>query len=104
VGPNGSGKSTLAQDPGRARAGRPGHALRPRQRPHRVVPQDPAFPAGGTVEDVIAATLAGADEGDRPGRIARALGMAGFADGRADLDTLSSGWKKRLAARGAPGM
>jgi ATP-binding cassette subfamily F protein uup len=37
------------------------------------------------------------DEAERPGRIAQALGRAGFADGRAEVDTLSGGWKKRLA-------
>ena len=61
------------------------------------VPQDPVLPPGVTVEDVIAVALAGVDEGDRPGRIAQALGRAGFADGRADVDTLSGGWSKRLA-------
>ena len=43
------------------------------------------------------AALAGVDDEDRPGRLAQALGRAGFADGRAAVDTLSGGWKKRLA-------
>ena len=37
------------------------------------------------------------DEGERPGRVALALGRAGFADARAAVDALSGGWKKRLA-------
>jgi ATP-binding cassette subfamily F protein uup len=37
------------------------------------------------------------DEADRPGRLALALGRGGFADGRAEVDTLSGGWRKRLA-------
>ncbi len=97
VGPNGSGKSTLLkilaglETPDRgARSVRGGVRV-------GYVPQDPAFPAGGTVADVLGAALAGVDEGDRPGRIAQALGRAGFADGRAEVDTLSGGGKKRLA-------
>ena len=61
------------------------------------VPQDPVFRPDGTVEDVIAGALGAVDEDERPGRIAQALGRAGFADGRAAVDTLSGGWRKRLA-------
>jgi len=61
------------------------------------VPQDPVFPPGLPVEAVVAAALAGVDDADRPARIAQALGRAGFTDGHPDVDTLSGGWKKRLA-------
>src|SRR5882724_3286998 len=61
------------------------------------VPQDPVFPAGRTVDEVVIASLTGVDEEDRPARLAHALSRAGFADGRAAVDTLSGGWKKRLA-------
>ncbi len=91
VGPNGSGKSTLL----RILAGLepPDRGTRSVRGGVRVgyVPQDPAFPSGGTVEDVVAAALAGVNEDDRPGRVALALGRAGFADGRAEADTLSGG-------------
>jgi len=97
VGPNGSGKSTLL----RILAGdtTPDRGSRSLRSGVRVgyVPQDPVFPADCTVEDVVMAALAGVDEEDRPGRLAQALGRAGFTDGRADIDTLSGGWKKRLA-------
>jgi ATP-binding cassette subfamily F protein uup len=97
VGPNGSGKSTLLkilaglETPDRgARSVRGGVRV-------GYVPQDPIFPAARTVADVVLAVLDGVDAEDRPGRLAQALGRAGFADGRAAVDTLSGGWKKRLA-------
>ncbi len=59
VGPNGSGKSTLL----RILAGLepPDRGTRSVRGGVRVgyVPQDPIFPPGGTVDDVIAAALAG---------------------------------------------
>ena len=97
VGPNGSGKSTLLkilaglESPDRGTCSVRGGI--------RVgyVPQDPVLQPGVTVEDIVASGLTGVDEGERPGRIALALGRGGFADGRAAVDTLSGGWKKRLA-------
>jgi ATP-binding cassette subfamily F protein uup len=55
------------------------------------------FPSGRTVDDVVVASLMEVDEEDRPGLLAHALSRAGFEDGRASVDTLSGGWKKRLA-------
>ena len=97
VGPNGSGKSTLLKIlTGVTTPDRGARSLRGGVRVG-YVPQDPVFSAGGTVGDVVMAALAGVDEEDRPGRVAQALGRAGFADGRAEVDTLSGGWRKRLA-------
>src|SRR5687768_9114589 len=97
VGPNGSGKSTLLkilaglEEPNRGtRSVRSGVRI-------GYVPQDPVFPAGSTVDEVIGAALAAVDEDERPRRMARSRGGAGFTDGAAEVDTLSGGWKKRLA-------
>jgi ABC transport system ATP-binding/permease protein len=97
VGPNGSGKSTLLKIlTGDTAPDRGSRSLRNGVRVG-YVPQDPAFPTGRTVDDVVMAALTGVDEEDRPGRLAHALSRAGFTAGRASVDTLSGGWKKRLA-------
>jgi ABC transport system ATP-binding/permease protein len=97
VGPNGSGKSTLLRIlAGVATPDRGSRSLRGGVRVG-YVPQDPVFEAGRTIEEVVLAALAGVDEADRPGRVAQALGRAELTDGRAAVDTLSGGWRKRLA-------
>src|SRR6266852_7899842 len=97
VGPNGSGKTTLLKI--LAGLESPDRGTRSVRGGVRVgyVAQDPVLPAGVTVEHVIAGALPEVDEGDRPGRIALTLSRAGFSDGRAAVDPLSGGWKKRLA-------
>jgi len=97
VGPNGAGKSTLLRILAGIEA--PDRGRRSLRSGVRVgyVPQDPVFPSEGTVQEVVGSALAAVDDGDRPGRIAQALGRAGFADGRAEVATLSGGWQKRLA-------
>jgi ATP-binding cassette subfamily F protein uup len=99
IGPNGSGKSTLLKilagveeaDSGR-RAVRKGVRI-------GYVPQDAVFAPGLSVEDVLLETLKGEelDEYEKSSRIGRALGKAGFTDRTMMTDTLSGGWRKRLA-------
>src|SRR5687767_1154660 len=100
VGPNGSGKTTLMKilagiedaDSGR-RALRKGVRV-------GYVPQDPVFAPGKTVEDVLLESLrtdAALDEHEKFARVSLTLGKAGFADREALTDTLSGGWRKRLA-------
>ncbi len=97
VGPNGSGKSTLLKILwGTETADRGSRSLRGGVRVG-YVSQDPVFSAGHTVADIVLGALAGVDEEDRPGRLAHALSRAGFTDGRANVEALSGGWKKRLA-------
>src|SRR5215216_4199281 len=99
IGPNGSGKSTLL----RILAGleEPDSGIRSLRRGTRMgyVPQDPAFPAGAIVEEVVLAALAGdpAEDYEKASRVAITLGKAGFEDPAQSVDILSGGWRKRLA-------
>src|SRR5436190_7377973 len=86
VGPNGSGKSTLLKIlAGTEQADSETRAVR-RGTKIGYVPQDAVFAPGKTVEEVVV--------GDRSAEI---LGKAGFTDRSVLTDTLSGGWRKRLA-------
>ena len=99
IGPNGSGKTTLL----RILAGieEPDTGIRALRRGTRLgyVPQDPSFPPGQTIEEVLTAALADdpAEDFEKAARIAVTLGKAGFDGPSQPVDILSGGWTKRLA-------
>jgi len=100
VGPNGSGKTTLLKI--LAGAEEPDAGARVVRRGVRVgyVPQDPVFAPGKSVEDVLLEALSedrALEEHEKFARVGLTLGKAGFADRAALTDTLSGGWRKRLA-------
>ena len=99
IGPNGSGKSTLlAILDGRVKPDTGEVAVRKGTR-LSCVAQVSEFAPGATVRSVIDAALdrIGAPHEDRAARVAETLGRAGFDDFDVRTDTLSGGWKKRLA-------
>ena len=83
IGPNGSGKSTLLKI--LAGAEQPDSGTRAVRKGTRIgyVPQDAVFSPGKTVEEVV---------GDL-----KVLSKTGFTDRTVLTDTLSGGWRKRLA-------
>jgi ATP-binding cassette subfamily F protein uup len=99
IGPNGSGKSTLLQilsgaiDPDSGDV-----ALRKRTRLSHVQ-QESQFAAGQTVQMVIEAALerSAVPPDEWQARLAETLGRAGFEQLDMAAESLSGGWRKRLA-------
>jgi ATP-binding cassette subfamily F protein uup len=103
IGPNGSGKSTLIEIlAGRVRPDTGDVALRKRARLSSVV-QVSEFASGDTVRSVIEKALleSRVPERECAGRFAEVLGRAGFEDHDAVANSLSGGWRKRLAIAAA---
>jgi len=100
VGPNGSGKSTLLKVLAGAEEADSG--TRAARRGLRVgyVPQDPVFAPGKTVEEVLLDALHDDhrfDDHEKLAQVGLALGKARFDDADQRTETLSGGWRKRLA-------
>jgi ABC transport system ATP-binding/permease protein len=99
IGPNGSGKSTLlAILDGRVQADVGDLAVRKGAR-FSCVRQVPEFAPNLTIRSVIERALgrASVPPEERASRMAETLGRAGFSDFDILADTLSGGWRKRLA-------
>ncbi|HWD00383.1 MAG TPA: ABC-F family ATP-binding cassette domain-containing protein [Candidatus Sulfopaludibacter sp.] len=99
IGPNGSGKSTLLKILcGRLEPDSGSISVRRNTRVGYVA-QDAEFEPGHTAAEVIAEAIAGEslDELEHAARINQTLGRAGFSDGSVLTETLSGGWRRRLA-------
>jgi ATP-binding cassette subfamily F protein uup len=99
IGPNGSGKSTLLKILSGSLEPDSGTVSLRRNTRVGYVPQESDFPAGQSVAEVIAEAIASErlDDLERAGRINLTLGRAGLTDGSVPADSLSGGWRRRLA-------
>lgn len=99
IGPNGAGKSTLLKLLAGLEVPDAGACTSRRGARIGYLAQDDRFPEGLSVRNVVLAALAEAhlEEYERETRAAVVLTQVGFADHALRADTLSGGWRKRLA-------
>jgi ABC transport system ATP-binding/permease protein len=99
IGPNGSGKSTLLRIMAGELEADLGSCVRRKGLRVGYLPQEDQFVAGVTVEQVLTQALAAEplEDYERETRVTISLGKFGFSDRRAKAETLSGGWRKRLA-------
>jgi ATP-binding cassette subfamily F protein uup len=99
IGPNGAGKSTLLRLLSGREAPDEGIVSARRGACIGYLPQDDTFEIGHTARDAVLAALAcnHLEDHERETRAAIALTRVGFADPDQPADTLSGGWRKRLA-------
>jgi ATP-binding cassette subfamily F protein uup len=99
IGPNGSGKSTLLRLLAGLTAPDSGVIAPRKLLCLGYVAQDPEFPAGQTIQQIIGAISLDEHltDTERSARVNTVLGRAGFTSTAPFVDSLSGGWKKRLA-------
>ncbi len=99
IGDNGSGKSTLLKIMARMEDVDDGAVSVRKGLLSAYVPQQESFPPNATVAEVIEGHLAplGLPHSEIARRVSTTLGMAGFADREQLAESLSGGWRKRLA-------
>ena len=99
IGPNGSGKSTLLKILAGLETSDSGSFTTKRQLRLGYLPQNDIFPAGLTVEQVLLEehTDNHGDEHDYHVEVSILLSKIGFTDVDQIVDSLSGGWRKRLA-------
>jgi ABC transport system ATP-binding/permease protein len=99
IGPNGSGKSTLLEILAGIKEPDSGTVSTRKLVRIGYVPQESAFARGATVRGhlELAASVLPVDAHEREALVAETLGKVGFPDPDAPPETLSGGWKKRLA-------
>ena len=100
VGPNGAGKSTLLKILAGIETPDSGNCTRRKGIRIGYVPQTPTFAPGQSAEQIVAEAVAAdarLDDHERHRCVSLALGKAGFTDPGVSTDTLSGGWRARLA-------
>ncbi|MDH3628890.1 MAG: ABC-F family ATP-binding cassette domain-containing protein [Acidobacteriota bacterium] len=99
IGPNGAGKSTLLRILAGCETADNGSSVPRKNLRVGYMPQHPEFPPGLSAETIVGEALvdSGLEEHDRNQRVAVALSRTGFNDPEVDPETLSGGWRARLA-------
>ncbi len=99
VGPNGAGKSTLLRILAGCEKADGGSSVPRKNLRVGYMPQHPEFPSCASCTTVVRDALEGSefDDRDRDQRVSVALSRTGFNDPGVDPETLSGGWRARLA-------
>ncbi len=99
IGPNGAGKTTLLRILAGVEPADAGVVDRANEARIAYLPQVDLFPAGATVEASLLAALGDIplEDYERSSRARKMLRRLGFEYGNERIDSLSGGWRKRLA-------